>query len=54
MLRQLVIDAAGSLGQRDQLPYTPGFDDLNAQFNAGTGRSLAPHDLWCLIAKLAK
>jgi hypothetical protein len=53
-LRDLVIDAAGSLGQRDQLPYTPKFDELVEQFNAGTGRSLDPHDIWRLVAKLAK
>jgi argininosuccinate lyase len=53
-LRELVVEAAGSLGQRDQLPYTTKFDELVEQFNAGTGRSLDPHDIWRLVAKLAK
>lgn len=53
-LRTLVVEAAGSLGQRDQLPYTAKFDQLVEQFNASTGRSLDPHDIWRLVAKLAK
>jgi argininosuccinate lyase len=53
-LRALVTNAVGSLGQRDQLPYTDKFDDLAQRFNAGTGRSLDPHDIWRLVAKLAK
>jgi hypothetical protein len=54
LLIDLVATAAGSLGQRDRLPFTPAFDDLNITFNARTGRDLQPHDLWRLIAKLAK
>lgn len=53
-LTEAVIGAVGTLGQRDQLPYTPEFDALVERFNAGTGRALAPHDVWRLIAKLAK
>jgi hypothetical protein len=44
----------GGLGQRDQLPYTPAFDALVQEFNAATGRSLDPHSVWRLVAKLAK
>lgn len=44
----------GSLGQRDQLPFTPEFDRLVREFNEATGRGLDPHDIWRLIAKLAK
>lgn len=44
----------GSLGQRDRLPFTPEFDTLVQNFNARTGRDLSPHDLWRIIAKLAK
>lgn len=53
-LSRLVVKAVGSLGQRDQLPYTRQFDELAAAFNQQTGRSLAPHDVWRLVAKLAK
>lgn len=50
----LVRRQVGSVGQRDQLPYTPAFDELLERFNAETGRSLDHHTLWRLIAKLAK
>ncbi len=53
-LASLVVDRVGTLGQRDQLPYTPDFDAIVEKFNAETGRSLTPHDIWRLIAKLAK
>ncbi len=52
--RELVVAAVGSLGQRDQLPLTPVFDALVERFNERTGRSLTPHDVWRLVAKLAK
>lgn len=54
MLADMVTRAVGSLGQRDGLPYTQKFETLLEAFNAETGRSLSPHDLWRLIAKLAK
>jgi cephalosporin-C deacetylase-like acetyl esterase len=44
----------GSLGQRDRLPFTPEFDRLVLEFNTATGRNLGPHDVWRLVAKLAK
>ncbi|MEO1129739.1 MAG: hypothetical protein AAFX05_08550 [Planctomycetota bacterium] len=53
-LLRMVVDAAGSVGQRDQLPYTSAFDAIVQGFNAETGRSLEAHDVWRLIAKLAK
>jgi cephalosporin-C deacetylase-like acetyl esterase len=53
-LSALVIDAVGSLGQRDQLPYSDRFAPLVVAFNERTGRSLSPHDVWRLVAKLAK
>lgn len=53
-LLELVVAEAGSVGQRDQLPFTEGFDRVLAAFNARTGRDLRPHDLWRLIARLAK
>lgn len=54
LLRELVIAMTGSLGQRDQLPYDPRFDGLVEAFNQQAGRELSPHDIWRLIAKLAK
>lgn len=53
-LASMVTQAVGTLGQRDQLPFTPEFDRLALEFNRSTGRDLSPHDVWRLIAKLAK
>lgn len=53
-LAAMVAAAVGSLGQRDQLPYTPAFDSIIERFNQTTGRSLSAHDTWRLVAKLAK
>lgn len=53
-LADAVIQTVGTLGQRDQLPYTPEFDGIVERFNARTGRDLTPHDIWRLVAKLAK
>jgi hypothetical protein len=53
-LRGLVVRAVGTLGQRDRLPYTSAMDALVQQFNAASGRSLDPHTVWRLVAKLAK
>lgn len=50
----LVTLEAGTLGQRDRLPYTDGFDRVAAAFAAASGLSLTNHDLWRVIAKLAK
>lgn len=50
----MVVAAVGTLGQRDQLPYTPQFDEIVERFNAQTGRSLDPHTVWRLVAKAAK
>ena len=54
LLRELVVAMTGSLGQRDQLPYDPRFDGLVEAFNMQAGRQLSPHDIWRLVAKLAK
>jgi cephalosporin-C deacetylase-like acetyl esterase len=54
VLEALVVEHAGSLGQRDRLPHSPEFDRVLEAFNARTGSSLGPHDLWRLIARLAK
>ncbi len=54
LLRELIEAMTGSLGQRDQLPYDPRFDGLVEAFNQQAGRELSPHDIWRLVAKLAK
>lgn len=54
LLVELVEEAVGSLGHRDQLPYSDPFDRLVWRFNEKTGRSLGPHDVWRLVATLSK
>lgn len=54
LIESLVIEHAGTLGQRDRLPYTDAFDRILEAFNAQTGASISAHDLWRLIARLAK
>lgn len=54
LLTRLVVARVGTLGQRDQLIFTPEFDALVQAFNAKTSRDLSPHDLWRLLAKIAK
>lgn len=54
LLIELVVAETGTLGQRDRLPYTEGFDRVAAAFANKTGLQLSHHDLWRVIAKLAK
>lgn len=54
LLGELVVEQAGTLGQRDRLPYTEGFDRLLERYNESTGSAINAHDLWRLIARLAK
>jgi hypothetical protein len=54
LLRSLVEREAGSIGQRDGLLYTENFDSVVHDFNARSGRQLSAHDVWRLVAKLAK
>jgi hypothetical protein len=42
------------LGKRDRLPYTQRFDDLVDQFNKTIPRALSPHQVWRVVATLAK
>ena len=53
-LRDRIIAMVGTLGARDNLPYTSKMDELVREFNASSGRNLTPHDVWRLVAKLAK
>lgn len=46
--------AVGALSKRDQLLYTPAFEELCTALNAQAGLELSRHDVWRLIAKLAK
>lgn len=54
LLAELVIEFTGTLGQRDRLPYDERFEMVVTEFNQRTGRMLSPHDVWRLVAKLAK
>ncbi|MGB0766781.1 MAG: hypothetical protein ACPGYV_03625 [Phycisphaeraceae bacterium] len=54
LLAEAVEDAVGALSKRDQLLYTPAFEQLCAAFNARASLELTRHDIWRLIAKLAK
>lgn len=54
ILESIVIERLGTLGQRDQLPYHDEFDHILGDFNTKTRRELTPHDLWRLLAKIAK
>ena len=53
-LIELVTLHAGTLGQRDRLPYTPEMDRLAETFRERTAQDIGLHELWRLIAKLAK
>lgn len=53
-LAALVEHEIGQLSKRDQLLYQPAFDHIVDAFNTSTGLTLSPHDLWRIIAKLAK
>lgn len=54
VLSEMIVESAGSMGGRDRLPHTGAFDDLLARFNAACGLQLDAHDLWRLVARLAK
>ena len=54
VLATRVQEAVGALSKRDQLLYTPTFEQLCTAFNAEAGLELSRHDIWRLIAKLAK
>lgn len=54
VLASLVTDAVGSLGSRDSLLYDPRFDAIVETFNFKTSKTMSHHDVWRLVAKLAK
>lgn len=53
-LVRCVLRHVKTLGERDSLLYTDAFDEVVAEFGAATGRNLTPHDVWRLLAKIAK
>lgn len=54
LLVSLVEAQVGAISKRDQLLYTPQFEQVCTAFNAQTGLTLDHHALWRLVAKLAK
>ena len=54
----LARDFGGRIGRRDRLPYSPEFDRIAESFNRARHKAgqdpLAPHQLWRLVALLAK
>ena len=54
LLVELVMEVFGGLTLRDQLPYTSLFDGIVDGFNARAGLNFSPHQVWRVIAKLAK
>ena len=54
LLGALVVEAVGSMGARDRLPYTPEFDTIVERFNQEAGHTLRHEDAWRLVARLAK
>lgn len=54
LLVKLVEQAVGRMSFRDRLPYTTAFDELVVAFNQEAGLGLGPHEVWRVVAKLAK
>ncbi len=55
LIERLVIRHAGSLGRRDQLPYTDQFAALVREFNeARSGPPLSEHAIWRLVARVSR
>ncbi|MFN3166780.1 MAG: hypothetical protein ACE37H_06920 [Phycisphaeraceae bacterium] len=53
-LASLIEQQVGALSKRDQLLYTPAFEEVCTRFNAEMGLELSRHAIWRLVAKLAK
>jgi hypothetical protein len=54
LLTSLVEEKIVRLSLRDQLLYARSFDEIVTTFNARAGLNLSPHDVWRIVAKLAK
>jgi hypothetical protein len=44
----------GTLGSRDQLPYTDRIDRLHEQYNSRASTPLDRHNFWRLVARVSK
>ncbi len=53
-LFEMLLDLLGSAGKRDRLPYTQEFDQIYEQFKSELNPALSKHDVWRLIARVAK
>jgi argininosuccinate lyase len=53
-IRELVLKHVAKLSERDQLPHTDAFEQIVTAFNARTGLSFTPYQVWRVVAKLAK
>ena len=42
------------IGNRDQLPYTPRFDELRRRFERLTGKQLTDHEFWRALSRVGK
>jgi len=54
VLRELVEAEVEAMSHRDQLPHTEAFERIVSAFNAATDLTLSPHQVWRVVAKLAK
>jgi hypothetical protein len=54
LLQRAVLARVRTLGERDSLLFTPEFDAIVEQFGKESGRALSAHDVWRLLAKIAK
>lgn len=53
--RAAIRDLLGDeIGRRDRLPYTEKFDELVGLIQRAVGKSWSPHQIWRLVATLAK
>jgi hypothetical protein len=54
LLSDLIWKQVGTVGQRDQLIYADKFEQMARAFNQQTGLELSLHDVWRLVARIAK
>lgn len=54
LISDIVTNRLRSIGKRDQLPYSDDFAAVHAEFSQRSGMQLTEHELWRLIANVAK
>jgi hypothetical protein len=54
LVERLLREELGTLGSRDQLPYTDRFDRLLQRYNSQATEQLDKHDFWRLVARVSK